>query len=1060
MKLSHRDFRPRILLACLAVIVLIAAGTAVLRAIEKEYRRSIADHLISNLESMARGIALMQQDSVARARKIADEPRHKELVGRLLAEPDDASIHDAFQAWITPLYQSRGFDDYSLISADGKRVVTAGTRPYIGQLPLPTTRETLLRAELLLGGAVTPPISASRPFVTLMVENPSAYAYQFACAPVDRDGRRLGFLCLHENPLLRLYRLLRDGRPGMTGEAYVVDQEGHILSPIRFERSLVAPEGAEPGWSLFQLQARVMPRWEGTGLADPALVSTEPLTRVVARLLEFDSLETGLMEGYADYRGRRVVGAGRWLQDAALGLIVEEDMDEAFRSLHFARRALISLIALGTLLIVALTFLDWRSRRSLARSEQQMAAFRDHLPAGMSMKSVDGRYLMANPVFEASFHFPPGHVLGKTDAELFSPPEARDLEAEHDAVVRTGRPSLRNYATREVGGREKIYSTVRFPVREDKDGAIVAVGAVALDISELIRTQRDLEELTQTLENKVAERTEQLAAARNMAETASRAKADFLANMSHEIRTPLNAIIGMSHLAVHANADARVGHYLGRIRSSGEHLLGIVNDILDLSKIEAGKLAIAAAEFRLEALLDHVVSQVSGQAGAKGLALRTDIAPALPRRLVGDAKRISQVLINFANNAVKFTERGEIVLRAVERGRDGERVRLRCEVEDTGIGIAEDKLPLLFLPFQQLDSSMSRQFEGSGLGLAISRNLAELMDGTVGVGSRPGQGSVFWLELALPLGAVADDGGAFAAPFERSGRPRHGDEPAAMAAGWSLHGHSILLVEDNPINQEVVQGLLEMVGAQVTVAGDGAQGVRMLETRAFDLVLMDIHTPNMDGFEATAQIRKNPRFARLPIVALTANALAGDLERCLAAGMDAYVAKPIQPERLFAALARYCRPNAAPAPEAPAAAPGGDGKNGGGAGEDELLARVAGIPGIDAETAISRVLGRRDLYAQLVRRVAGERSGMLPTLENALREGDRRTMAETIHSAKSVLGMLGANALQQRCVELQQRFREGSETDADMAGFICELAALLQRLGDAVERRPATEKTD
>ena len=1054
MKLSHRDFRPRILLACLAVIVLIAAGTAVLRAIEKEYRRNIADHLISNLESMARGIALMQQDSVARARKIADEPQHKELAARLLAEPDDPSIHDAFQAWITPLYQSRGFDDYSLISADGKRVVTAGTRPYIGQLPLPSTRETLLRAELLLGGAVTPPVSASHPFVTLMVENPSAYAYQLSCAPVDRNGRRLGFLCLHENPLLRLYRLLRDGRPGMTGEAYVVDQDGNILSPIRFEKSLAAPEGAEPGWSLFQLQARVMPKREGSGLADPTLVSTEPLTRVVERLLEFDSLDTGLMEGYADFRGRQVVGAGRWLQDAALGLIVEEDMDEASRSLHFARHALVSLTALGVLLVVALTFVDWRSRRSLARSEQQLAAFRDHIPAGLSMKSADGRYLMANPMFEASFHFPPGHVLGKTDAELFSFHEARELEAEHDAVVRTGRPSLRNYAAHEADGREKIYSTVHFPVREEKDGDIVAVGAVALDISELIRTQRDLEELTQTLENKVAERTEQLAAARDMAETASRAKADFLANMSHEIRTPLNAIIGMSHLAVHANADARVGHYLGRIRSSGEHLLGIVNDILDLSKIEAGKLAIDAAEFRLETLLDHVVSQVSGQAGAKGLALRTAIDPALPRRLVGDAKRISQVLINFANNAVKFTEQGEIVLRAVECGRDGDRIRLRFEVEDTGIGIAEDKLPLLFRPFQQLDGSMSRQFEGSGLGLAISRNLAELMDGAVGVDSHPGQGSVFSLELALRLGTIPEEGGVLAEQLDQPDHRRHAGEAAASAEGWSLHGCSILLVEDNPINQEVVQGLLEMVGAQVTVAGDGAQGVRMVETRPFDLVLMDIHTPNMDGFEATAQIRKNPRFTQLPIVALTANALAGDLERCLAAGMDAYVAKPIQPERLFAVLARHCRKTTAPMPGLAAAQEGNDGgtaRPDTDEGTDEMLARVADIPGIDAEMAISRLLGRRDLYAQLVRRVAGERSGMLPTLDNARRDGDRHALAETIHSAKSILGMLGANALQQRCVELQQRFGEGMETDADVAGFIDELGALLQRLCDATD---------
>ncbi|MDR2613859.1 MAG: response regulator [Candidatus Accumulibacter sp.] len=897
MKRASPDFLPRLLLAVLAAIVLVAAGVAVLNAIEKEYRRLIADHMIANLESMARGIALMQQDSVARARRIADEPRHGELVERLLADPDDASIHDAFDAWITPLYKSRDFDDYSVISADGKRVVTAGTRLYIGHAPWPSTRETLLRSELLWGGAVTPPVSAARPFSGLRLENPPAYAYQLACAPVERRGRLIAYLCLHENPMLRLYRQLRDGRPGITGDAYVIDLEGdgRILSPVRFEKALAAPEKAESGWSLFQLQARIMPK-RVDGLADPSREAAGPLTRVVARLLRFDALETGMLEDYLDYRGRPVVGAGRWLQDAALGLIIEDDMDEAFRSLRFARRALISLIALGVFLIAALTFEDWRSWLSSARSEQ-------------------------------------------------------------------------------------------------------------------------------------------LAAARDLAEAASQAKADFLANMSHEIRTPLNAIIGMSHLAAHANTDARVGHYLGRIRLSSEHLLGIVNDILDFSKTEAGQPVIDATGFVLETLLEHVVSQVSGQAGAKGLALTTEIAPGLPRRLIGDAKRISQILINLANNAVKFTERGGIVLRVSGRENDGERIRMRFEVEDTGIGIAPDKLPLLFHPFQQLDGSMSRPFEGTGLGLAISRNLAGLMDGAVEVRSRLGEGSVFSLELVLALDAAPES----AARTGETPPPRE-----ERAKAWNLCGSSILLIEDNVINQEVVQGLLEMVDARVTVASDGAEGLRLLETRPFDAVLMDIHTPNMDGFEATARIRKNPLLSRVPIVALTANALAGDPERCLAAGMDAYIAKPIQPERLFAVLACYCRKGQT-AENAPPERPGVE-KGASGEEENALLAHVAGIEGIDVEGAISRLLDRRDLYARLVRRVVDEVPDMLVALEEARRDGDHRAASDTIHAVKSILGMLGADALEQRCLALRQRFDQGTLNDADLADFAAELDTLLRRL--------------
>ena len=1171
MHIPYKDFRTRVLLALLAISVLISAGVYVLDAIKAEYRRNIEDHVISNLETMSRGLVLLQQDSVARARKIADEPLQKEFAARLLKTPDDPSLHDAYENWITPLYQSRGFEDYTLIAPDGKRVITSGTRPYIGQLTLPATRETLRRSELLMGGAVTPPISARHPVSTLWVENPSAIAYQLSCARAEQDGRLIGFLCLHENPALRLYRLLRDGRPGVHGEAYVVDQDGQILSPIRFEKKLAAPKGAEPGWSLFQLSARVLPIREEDGLADPALLSTEPFTRVFERLMEYTSLDTGLLENYPDYRGRMVVGAGRWMQDAAIGLIVEEDMDEAFRSYYFARNALVALISLGSMLIVLLTYADWRSRRSLARSEQRLAAFRDYIPAGMNMKSADGRYLMANPVFESIAEMPPGYVLGKTDAEIYPVEEARMRQREHDEVLRTGRPFTRNYTKHNAQGKEETYSIVRFPVRGDKDGSVVAVGTVALDITELISTQRDLEELTQTLENKVAERTEELAAARDLAETASRAKAEFLANMSHEIRTPLNAIIGMGHLAAHANTDPRVAHYIGRIQSSGQHLLGIVNDILDLSKIEAGKLQIDVSEFSLEALLDHVAGLVAEQAQAKDLELIIAIAPGLPDQLVGDAKRIGQILINFANNAVKFTEHGEIVLRVQDLASSSGRAHLRFEVEDTGIGIAEEKLPLLFRPFQQLDGSMSRQFEGSGLGLAISRSLADLMDARIDVQSQPGQGSVFSLEITLrvshldnpgrqiPAGLSrlralvvddntharqqlqgqlhalevqvdeADDGNRAIELIAEADQTDHPydvvfldwqmpglngletaeqmlqhplqrkqphlvlvasagqDSPPGLdrlpidsvlakpvtpselydamvelfdpthvpkaqdthgLADWEgLAGRRILLVEDNRINQEVVHDLLEMVGVHVTIGSDGLQGIQLLNGQPFDLVLMDIHMPNMDGFEATAEIRKNPAFAQIPIIALTANALEGDLERCLAAGMNDYIAKPIHPQQMFATLSRHLAMR--PRTQTVTAAAGGQTNPSATDKNERLLTSLADIPGINITQAITRMLGRRDLYAQLACRIAAERGGMVDALDAAIREQDDKAMLDLVHNAKSMLGMLGADTLQQQCIDLQQQLADGAVNAAEIAAFARDLATLLQRLGEA-----------
>jgi len=1172
MSTSRQDLRARVLLALFAVVVLIASGAAVLKVIGNEYRRNLADHITSNLKTMERVLDLLQQDSAARVRTIADEPHYKELVKRLLIHPKDRTLHDELRAWITPRYKSRGFEDYLLISADGLHVISSGNKQYIGQSTLPSTQEALRLAELV-GTAMTRPISAQHPVAGLVVDTPTDVAYQLSCSRIDEVITNLGFLCLHENPFPRLFRLLRAGRPGLNGDAYVVDDTGQILSPIRFEKNLTAPVGAEPGWSLFGLSTRALPK--STSATEGQ--SNSPYTQVVTRLLEHESLNTGLLENYLDYRGRRVVGAASWLPDTQMGIVVEEDMDEAFRSYRFALNALIALIGLGVGLIVALTWIDLRSRFSLARSEKQLAAFRDNIPAEMHMKSASGHYLMVNPVFEAAFGTPAGYLLGRTDNELFPLDEASERDAAHHEVIRSGKPFRRNHTRHSEDGRETSYSIVSFPVRGGDDQTVVAVGTVALNITELIHTQRQLEEMTRTLEDKVAMRTEQLAAARDMAEAAGRAKAEFLANMSHEIRTPLNAIMGMSHLAAHVNASTRVAHYIGRIQSSGQHLLAIVNNILDLSKIEAGKLATHTTNFSLEGLLAQVAGLVWERAEAKGLELIIAIEPGLPDLLVGDAMRIGQILINFANNAVKFTSYGDVVLRVATLGQHGTQITLRFEVEDTGIGISEDQLPLLFSPFQQLDSSMSRPFEGTGLGLAISKNLAELMNGKVSVSSRTGHGSVFALELSLPVAqrinspttsTIARRGGAALVvddnaqarsqlvrllrslsflvdevsdgwqavsrvaqvdaedrPYDivfidwrmpeinglqvaenihklslRAVKPRlvlitgnaqglpddvtHSGFATVMAkpvtpsevvetvnrlmnpedswrekaprstADWdSLSGCHILLVEDNPINQEVVHDLLELVGARVSTARDGLHGILMLHQQTFDLVMMDINMPIMNGFDAMDVIRKDPRFATLPIIALTANALGGDRDRCLAAGMSDYIAKPVDPNQMFPVILRHLqKPPISPRLGLDVKPPTAIEQHPIATDIDAILAAMVMMPDINVDEAVARMMGRRDLYVKLVCRIAAERTDMLARLTQALHTGDRKTMTDVIHNAKSTLGALGAEDLQRRCVALQSALHEKNEhtenqqLKRDIATFCADVDSLLQGL--------------
>ena len=849
------------LLALVAVAVLLIAGTIVLRVSGNEYHRNLGDHMLSNLETMQRVLGLLQEDSAHRVKLIVDEPRHQALARGLLVKPRDRVLQEQFRTWITPLYKSRGFEDYALISADGKRIIASGTREMVGRETLPATQEALRRAELL-GGSMTQPIPGRFPAEGLDLDNPAVPAFQQSCVRIDQGLHLLGFLCLHENPLLRLYHLLRAARTGVSGEAYAIDAAGQILSPIRFEKRLTAPENAETGWSLFRLSARVT----APGVYGEEATRQAPLTEVVSRLLQHDSLHTGLIENYADYRGRQVVGAGRWLPDSSMGIIIEVDMEEAFRSYRFARNALIALISLGVLLIVALTWLDLRSRFSLARSEQQLAAFRDYIPAELHMKSAAGRYLMANPVYESFFSEPSGYVLGKSDAELYPPAEAREREAEHNEVVRTGTPVYRTSTKRAENGSEATYSVVRFPVL-GADDRVVAVGTVGLNITEQIRTQRELEELMRTLEDKVAKRTVQLAAARDQAEAASRAKAEFLANMSHEIRTPLNAIVGFSGLLASATDQQDKDEYVHIINNNNEVLLQLINDILDLAKIEAGTLEFSKTEVNINTLLSEIE-------GSYKLKVDRQVQLSFIEKqahciIKTDKNRVLQVITNFINNAIKFTSEGSITF--------GYRVydtEIYFYVTDTGCGFSEKEAQKVFQRFVKLNSFS----QGTGLGLSICQMIVERLGGTIGVNSEKGKGSTFWFTL----------------PYE----PVRKTDPMTIAPrttpDTTEKKNTLLIAEDNESNFRLYEAMLKQY--RIFHAKDGKEAVKIFFEINPDLILMDIKMPEMDGYEAVRIIRETDN--NIPIIAVTAFAFGEDEQRILESGFNSYLSKPIKKEVL------------------------------------------------------------------------------------------------------------------------------------------------------------------
>ncbi|MBS4098285.1 MAG: response regulator [Sulfuricella sp.] len=803
-----------------------------------------------------------------------------------------------------------------------------------------------------------------------------------------------------------------------------------------------------------------------------------------------------------------------------------------------------------------------QAAQHLSALEERSRMILSSVSDGIVGLDLDGRMTFTNPAAPAMLGFNEAEMLGERIHSLVHHhyPDGREFPREECRMYRTTIDGQARTVDDEVLWRKDgspfpvEYSTT--PVH--KDGALVGTVVTFRDITE--RKQAQAEVLR----------------AKEIAEEATKTKSDFLANMSHEIRTPMNAIIGMSHLALQTQLDKRQRNYIEKVNRAAANLLGIINDILDFSKIEAGKMSMERIDFRLEDVMDNLANLVGMKAEDKGLELLFNAAPDVPTALVGDPLRLGQILINLGNNAVKFTDAGEIVV-GVEKAADHpDGVDLHFWVKDSGIGMTPEQCSKMFQSFSQADASTTRKYGGTGLGLAISKNLVEKMDGRIWVESEAGKGSTFHFHARFDVQAepmarrvfraeellgvrvlvvddnasareilsgmarnfglevdVAGDGQqalAMIGEAERKELPydlvlmdwkmpvmdgvetmlrlqeeqlarvpavimvtAYGREEALGSAEQrgvelktvltkpvtsstlleaigemlgkglvaddrvhdkvdrgatamdSLKGARVLLVEDNDMNQELASELLGQAGMEVVIANHGQEALDILARDArFDGVLMDCQMPVMDGYTATREIRNNPAFKNLPIIAMTANAMAGDKEKVMEAGMNDHIAKPLDVEEMFATLAKWIKPaGTAPASSAPApaAAQGG----------------LPTLPGIDIKAGLATTMNNEKLYTRLLVKFRDGQSNFAALFRAAQADADPTAAARAAHTLKGTAGNIGAKGVQAAAGELESACNQGVPTeriDELLNHVLAELAPLIAGLAQVEGAEP------
>ena len=1200
-RFSSKSFKRAIYIGLTVLsIVLIGVIAMVTRFAEQKTLSEVEYNLQTLLASTHQRLFFWVDYELSSLQQVGRNHELVDLVEQLLVLPRDKEslLEATLQAKVRKFFSDREGEPGSFgffiiapdkISLSSRRDANIGAINII-QLQRPALLEKVLQGESVFVPPIRSDVFFEQKSSSSIADKPPTMF--FAAPVVNSNNQVIAIITKRVNFNGEFSSILSAGFIGHSGETYAIDKTGLLLSNVRFETQLrdiglitqdqdasLNVRIADPGTNLLNAKNPVTPdaNW--------------PLTLMSAGI---SNKQSGFnLEGYNDYRGVQVVGSWLWDENLDMGLAAEVDVDESFALIRIFKYTAWSIVFISLALLLGSTLftlrVGTRATRALTRSRKELevlvkertealkAAMQkaegatlslaeqmkfqqlliDTVPIPLFYKDADGKFLGFNKAYEEIFQVESKDLVGLTvnDLTYLSEADRKLYQAEDDEVI-SNQTTIKK-EMRIPFADNKVHDTLYW-VTGFKDSNDIPAGLVGNFID--ITTEK--------------ENARQLEIAVKMADEATRAKSDFLANMSHEIRTPMNAIIGMSYLTQQTELNRKQSDYVTKIQNSAESLLGIINDILDFSKIEAGKLELETTHFNLNDSFDNLVQIISHKSQQKGLELLIDIEPNLPVDLIGDPLRLGQVLINLANNSMKFTEEGEIIVKARAAMQDEQHVTIEFSVKDTGIGMTPEQQSRLFKSFSQADASTTRKYGGTGLGLTICKTLTELMSGEIWVESTYGEGSTFLFTakfaiadidttqtevspkslLDLPmlivddsvaareilytlsesLGFRADLAATGAEAIEKvkladsQGEPyqlvladwkmpqmdglelckkiqdddtlvnqpklvivtaydrdemlkkadkvqldsaitkpvsastlfdtvmavmgKTSPQPAAnqhgklnISAAKDIVGAHVLLVEDNDINQEIATELLYMAGIEVSTACNGEVAVDMALANHYDAILMDIQMPIMDGYQATRNIRRNPDRQLIPIIAMTANAMSGDREKCLEAGMNDHIPKPINPQEVYKTLAKWIEPTGK---ELPQTVNSND-------AHDKIVQLE--LPDFDVDSALARMSGNQKAYQKMLAKVVQSQGDAVATVSQAIANNDITSAIIAIHTLKGVAGNIGAMFVVPVAEQIESNLNQQKQdnycaVDTQLQRLLNECQIQLNKMVDTIEQ--------